>query len=148
MGLIKKILQLFSSQTDKETKKEPISTEVGLDRSFDELLLQTQDQGLTFEQIEYKHKHEQLQKIKDWNSKYGYALNIYSNEHLIEGKKHFHFDNKEKGIHAKVDFDGNVLEVKGKNIPSNIEKDLKYFLTQSYVRRILEEVWKNKNPNL
>jgi|GEM_PF-2039880 hypothetical protein len=148
MGLLKSILHLFFPPKEKKVSIVTFWTDLHLDRNFDDLLIETQDEGLTYEQIEYKHNHEQLQKIKDWNSRYGYTLNIYSNEHLISGKKHFHFDNKEKGIYAKIDFAGNVLEIKGKNIPSNIEKNLRYFLNQSYVRKMMEDVWSHKNPNL
>lgn len=119
-----------------------------LDRYFDDLLFQTVSGGLTHEQLENGLRHDQFQKVKEWKSKYGFSFSIYGNEHLINGKKHFHFDNKEKEIFSKIDFEGNILEIKGKNIPSNIEKDLKYFLQKSYVKPLLEEFWNNKNPHL
>lgn len=138
-------------QMNKEFKrtmalpKVPIPT-TSLDRSFDELLRDIILRKHTHEQVEYISKHTQYQKLKEWNSRFGYEFNIYSNDHLIFGKPHFHFDNPERGVNAKIDFDGKVLSIGTKPIPSNIYKELKYFLKKDYVQRILTENWINKNP--
>lgn len=126
--------------------KVPIPTS-SIDRSFDELLRDVILKRQTHEQIEYEAAHTQYQKFKEWNSRFGYKFNIYSNDHLISGKPHFHFDNQEKGIKAKIDFDGNILSIGPKPIPSNIYKELKYFLAKNYVQKILIENWMNKNPD-
>jgi len=119
------------------------------DRLFDDLLFQTQRGKLTHEQLERGVRHDQFEQVKTWQSKYGYKFNIYSNDHLIDGKPHFHFDNKEANIFCKVDFTGDILESSGDNtIPSNIIKELKYFLAKERTQQVIGEMWNSKNPDL
>lgn len=113
---------------------------------FDDLLFQTS--RLTYEQIDGGRRIERFENLKEWKSKHGYKFNIYSNDHLINGKKHFHFDNIADGVFAKLDFNGNILEIKGNQIPRNIHKDLIYFLNKKHIQIIVENFWNDKNPNL
>jgi competence protein ComGF len=120
-----------------------------LDRFFDDLLFQTQRGRVTHEQLDKGIRYEQFEQVTAWQMKYGYKFNIYSNDHLIEGKKHFHFDNKEENILCKIDFEGNLLKTKGTNsVPTKIMKELKYFLAKDSVKKIITEMWNSKNPDL
>jgi hypothetical protein len=122
---------------------------INLERNFDDLLFQTQRGRVTHEQLESGIRYDQFEQFKEWRSLYGYRFNIYSNEHFINGEKHFHFDNKEEGVFCKIDFQGNVIENKGsKNIPANILKELLYFLTKESVNKRLHKIWDDKNPEL
>jgi hypothetical protein len=122
---------------------------INLERHFDDLLFQTQRGKVTHEQLEKGIRYEQFEQFKDWKSLYGYKFNIYSNEHLINGENHFHFENKQENVFCKIDFEGNVLESNGKkNIPGNILKELLYFLRQESVKKSLHKVWNDKNPEL
>ncbi len=120
-----------------------------LDRLFDDLLFQTQRGKITHEQLERNVRFEQFEQVKDWKLKYGYRFNIYGNDHFIDGRPHFHFDNNEAKIFCKVDFDGNVLEFQGTNeIPNNIHKELLYFLSKETNRKRIIDLWNQKNPML
>jgi hypothetical protein len=121
---------------------------INLERNFDDLLFQTQRGKVTHEQLENGIRYEQFEQFKEWKSRYGYKFNIYSNEHFINGEKHFHFGNKQ-GVCCKIDFEGNVIESIGaKNIPPNILKELSYFLAKKTVNENLHKIWNDKNPEL
>lgn len=120
-----------------------------LDFSFDDLLFQTQRGSVTHEQLESGVRFEQFEQVHEWKSKYGYRFNIYGNDHFIDNKAHFHFDHTAEGIRCKMDFDGNVLESSGKKeIPANILKELRYFLSKPTNRNLVIEMWNLKNPSL
>jgi len=125
-----------------------MSEKYGIDRYFDDLLFQT-SKGLTHEQLEKGRRYESFVQVKEWKARFGCKFNVYSNDHLIDGKKHFHLDNNEANIHCKLDFEGNVLEQKGNNsIPSNVMKDLKYFLSNAKMVNELNTTWARLNPTL
>jgi hypothetical protein len=93
--------------------------------------------------------HTELEIIKEWKSKNGYLFNIYSNDHLINKKPHFHFDHKGKGISCKISFSGEIFECKGiAIISSKIHKKLKLFLKEEKINNILINKWNEKNPKL
>lgn len=120
-----------------------------LDRLFDDLLFQTQRGNVTHEQLERGIRFEQFEQVKEWKLKYGYKFNIYGNDHLIDGKPHFHFDNSEENVFCKVDFEGNILEIKGTDcVSSKIVKELKYFLSKDSNQNKIIEMWNGKNPEL
>lgn len=79
-----------------------------IDRSFDELKFQL-EKGLTIESYSSGTRYLELEKVKEWKSKFGYVFNIYGNEHFINNKPHFHFDNNEEGVSCKISFDGEML---------------------------------------
>ena len=119
-----------------------------LNQFFDDLLFQI-EKGNTHENLEKGRRYEIFEQLQDWKSRFAYSLSIYSNDHLINGKPHFHFDNKAKAISATFNFDGVMNENRGKNeIPSNILKELKYFLSKPSIQEKLTEMWNLKNPEL
>ncbi len=120
-----------------------------IDKVFDDILFQTHRGRLTYEQLDSGRRFEQFEQVKEWKSKYGYKFNIYGNDHLIDGKPHFHFDNAGQKISTKMDFSGNVLEHKGKNsIPKKVLEDLNYFLQKESTKIKLISLWNSKNPSI
>jgi hypothetical protein len=116
---------------------------------FDALLVQTIKKGITYEEyLEINSNEEfygEFQQLNSWNQQYGYTFNVY-NDHLINDKKHFHFENKEKMVHFKMDFDGNILEKVGKNdIDSGVHKKLRKFLKQESVVIEWNKLWDKNN---
>lgn len=119
-----------------------------LNRCFDDLKFQF-EKGLTIESHKQGTRYVELEKVKEWESRYNYTFNIYGKEHLIDNKPHFHFDNKEKGVSCKISFEGEILESKGKNeIDKKVHKELKYFLKEEGIQEILVSKWNEKNPKL
>lgn len=118
-----------------------------LDKSFDGLLYQF-SKGITYGSYKKGLRYHEFEQIKEWKSKFGFKFNIYGNDHLIDGKPHFHFDNEEKDIACKIDFQGNILECKGSEVPSKTLKDLQFFLFQEKIQKIIHDKWNDKNPNL
>lgn len=122
---------------------------INLEEQFDGLLFQTQRGKVTHAQLERGVRYEQFEQFKEWKSLYGYKFNIYSNEHFINGEKHFHFDNKQENIFCKIDFEGGVLESNGKkDIPGNVLKELQYFLRKESIKNLLHKIWNDKNSDL
>lgn len=120
-----------------------------IDLIFDDLLTQIIKGNLSHDDLASKVRYEEFQQVSQWKLKYGYKFNIYSNDHLIDGKKHFHFDNKAQNICTKLDFQCNVLEIKGsKPIPANVFKELKYFVAKENIQSILHKLWNDQNPTL
>lgn len=120
-----------------------------LNLMFDGLLVQTIKRGVTYEEfIEIDLQNEfygEFEQLSSWNQQFGYKFSVY-NDHLIEEKKHFHFDNSEKNVHLKMDFDGNILEDKGKNrIDKNVHKVLRHFLSQQSVIKQWNNLWDKNN---
>ncbi len=120
-----------------------------IDLIFDDLLTQIIKGNLSHDDLEKGIRYEEFQQVSEWKLKYGYKFNVYSNDHLIDGKKHFHFDNKSENVFAKLDFQCNLLEVKGgKKIPANVFKELKYFVAKESIQSALHKLWNDQNPNL
>lgn len=114
---------------------------------FDEFIEQTITYGISHERYENGTRYEKFVQVKEWKSKFGYTFSVYSNDHLIDGKRHFHFDNSNSKIFSKIDFEGNILEEKGGNsIPSNIKKELVYFLKKDGSKKMLNDMWDKLNP--
>jgi hypothetical protein len=121
-----------------------------LNLMFDTLLTQTVQRGITYEEFVKIDAEEEFfgefEQLNSWKQKHGYKFNVY-NDHLIEGKKHFHLDNSAKNVHLKLDFEGNVLEDNGRNtIEKNVHKLLRNFLQQSSSIMELNELWNKNNP--
>lgn len=117
---------------------------------FDGLLIQTLKRNISYEEFVQINSNDEFygefEQLSSWNQQFGYKFSVY-NDHLIEEKKHFHFDNDEKKVHLKMDFDGNILEDNGKNrIDKRVHKILKQFLRQQSVKEEWNHLW-NKNNN-
>ena len=118
-----------------------------VDGKFDELLFQV-SKGNTFENYEKGVRYIGLEQVKEWKSRFGYKFSIYSNDHFINNKPHFHLDNEANEVHCKISFDGELFESKNKEIPKNIYKELKKFLSKNEIQIILKDRWNLMNPNL
>lgn len=121
-----------------------------LDLMFDSLLVQTVKIDISYEEYEVINSNEEFygefQQLNSWNQQYGYKFNVYT-DHLIKDKKHFHFENKEKDVHLKLDFEGNILEKVGKNdIDRKVHKLLKKFLQQPSVMEQWNKIYNKNNP--
>jgi hypothetical protein len=119
-----------------------------LDKIFDDLLFQL-SKGNTFENIEKGRTILDLEQVKEWKNKFGYTFSIYPKDHFINKKPHFHLDHKGNGIAAKLSFDGEVLEYKGKNkIDKKTLKVLNHFLNNQNIQNLLISKWNKNNPDL
>lgn len=121
-----------------------------LDLMFDGLLVQTIKIDITYEEYLVIDSNEEFygefQQLSSWKQQYGYRFHIY-NDHFIDGKRHFHFENKEKNVHLKLDFEGNILEKVGKDdIDNKVHKILKKFLQQQSVVVEWRKIWDKNNP--
>lgn len=118
------------------------------------------NQGLDFiiDQLEHNNTIERLkqgriwrgfQQVGEWESKYGYKFHIYSNDHLIDNKPHFHLIKESEKIDCRIFFDGVIYDCKkNSKISKKITNALDYFLSQEKYQTLLIEFWNQKNPNL
>lgn len=136
-------LKRFFSLTKKKKNLDFEKVEL----KFDELLFQV-SKGNTFENLEKGIFYIGLEQVKEWKSRFGYKFNIYSNDHFINNKPHFHLDNSSEGIHCKISFEGEIFESKGKELPKNIQKDLIKFLSKDEINLLLKSKWNSMNPKL
>lgn len=121
-----------------------------LNLMFDGLLVQTIKRQISYDEFISMNSNAEFygefEQLSSWRQQFGYKFSIY-NDHLIDDQKHFHFDNSEKNVHLKMDFDGNILEDNGKNrIDKKVHKILKRFLKQQSVKGKWNHLW-NKNNN-
>lgn len=121
-----------------------------LELMFDTLLVQTVKRGVTYEEYVIIDSNDEFygefKQLSSWNKQFGYKFNVY-NDHLILDKKHFHFENKEKSVHVKMDFQGNILEDIGINrIDKAVHKVLISFLEQPNIIKELNQSWDQMNP--
>lgn len=90
-----------------------------------------------------------FEQVKEWKSKFGYLFHIYSNDHFIENKPHFHILKKSEGIDCRLFFDGVIFDCKGNGkLDKKIRDAIAYFLSDSKTQLILNEFWNNNNPEL
>ena len=89
----------------------------------------------------------EFEKVKEWKSRFGYQFHIYSNDHFIDNKPHFHFIKSSDEIECRVFFDGTVYDYKGKGrLDKKAKEALDYFLSGEYIQKSLIEFWNSKNP--
>lgn len=119
-----------------------------LSRNFDSILRPILKHNIKFEEIIKPNTcYIELEIVAEWENWKGFTFNIYSNDHLIDGKRHFHLDKKSDNIALKIDFDGNILSNKGKgNIKPKEYKVLKQFLGLKEIRDALDKLWEKNNP--
>lgn len=119
-----------------------------LNRIFDWQLYSI-SKGLTHKKLDKGVFLLELEKVKEWKSKFGYEFNVYSNDHFVNGEPHFHFDHKEKNVACKISFSGEIFKSTGKGeLTSKILKELTCFLSKEENRRRLINFWNQKNPEL
>ena len=119
-----------------------------LNQDFDWVLDQI-SHGNTIEGLIKGRKWYGLEQVKDWKSKFGYQFHIYSNDHFIDKKPHFHIVNQSESIDCKLFFDGVLIECKGKSkLSKKVHQAIKYFIADSKRQVLLINLWNKKNPNL
>ncbi len=124
-----------------DTSKEEI-----LNQSFDYIIHQL-TKGNTIEGLKNGQRIIELHQVREWKSKYGYQFHVYSNDHLIDKKPHFHIVKNSDNIDCRFFFDGSVYDCKGQNkLEKKVLEALEYFLESSSNFEILINLWNNKNP--
>jgi hypothetical protein len=122
--------------------------EENLNRGFDWVLDQI-SHGNTIEGLIKGRVWYGLEQVKEWKSKFGYQFHIYSNDHFIDKKPHFHILNQSESIDCKLFFDGVIIECKGQSkLSKKVHKAVKYFISDSKRQHLLIDLWNNKNPSL
>lgn len=143
------ILLILRKRIIKNTEKtENHKSAERLNGIFDDILYQV-SKGNSIEDQQNGIRHIELHQVKEWKSKFGFKFNIYGNDHFINNKPHFHFDNKQLGISCKMSFSGEIFECKGKKkVSRKTLKELNYFLSKPNVQDLITELWNDKNPKL
>lgn len=83
-----------------------------LNQSLDAIIHQL-TRGNTIEGLKKGRIYLELHQVKEWKSKYGYQFHVYSNDHLIDNKPHFHILKESENIDCRFFFDGNIHDCKG-----------------------------------
>ncbi|WP_088323124.1 hypothetical protein [Polaribacter tangerinus] len=124
-----------------------VNIEEKLNQTLDDIIHQL-TKGNTIEGLRKGKRYFELHQIKDWKSKYGYQFHIYSNDHLIDKKPHFHIVKNSESIDCRFFFDGTIHDCKGKKIlEKKVHNALKYFLEDSSHISKLVSLWNFKNPD-
>lgn len=119
-----------------------------LNEGLDNLLHQI-FKGLTIDEIKSGKVWVELEQIKEWKSKYGFQFQIYSNDHFIDNKPHFHIVKKSENIDCRLFFNGDFYDCKGnKSIDKKVLEAISFFLTNNSIQILLVEFWNQKNPSL
>lgn len=122
--------------------------EIQLNRGIDFILDQL-EHGNTIDGLKKGRKWRSFEQVKEWQSKYGYKFHIYSNDHLIENKPHFHLIKKSEDVDCRFFFDGNLYDCKKENqIKKKVREALLYFLSKENNQNLLISYWNLKNPEL
>jgi hypothetical protein len=125
-----------------------IEVENSLNESFDEMLFQL-SKGNTIEGLKKGKKWMGFEQVKEWKTRFGYQFHIYSKDHLIDKKPHFHLRNPSERIDCRMFFDGVIYDCKGDNfIDKKIKSAIEYFLSIPKHQSLLIEFWNHKNPSL
>lgn len=77
-----------------------IKLDQGLDYILDQL-----DHGNTIEGLKRGRVWMRFEQVKEWKSKFGFQFQIYSNDHFIYNKPHFHIVEQSEGIDCRIFFD-------------------------------------------
>ena len=117
-----------------------------LNIGLDDILFQF-SKGNTVERLEQGIRWESFQQVKEWKSRFGYQFHIYSNDHFIYKKPHFHLLNQSNNIDCRFFFDGTLYDCKSSGkIEKKVIEALSYFLTKQIQQSVLIELWNLKNP--
>ncbi len=116
----------------------------GLDYILDQL-----SHGNTIEGLKNGRVWMGFEQVKEWKSKFGFQFQIYSHDHFIENKPHFHIVKKSDGIDCRLFFDGEIFDCKGNiALDKKIREAITYFVSDPKRQEILREFWNKKNPEL
>jgi hypothetical protein len=119
-----------------------------LEMSFDEILIEL-SKGNTIENLKYKRKRLAFHQVKEWKNQFGYKFHIYSNDHFIDNKPHFHLVKESVHIDCKIFFNGDVSSCHGVNkLEKKVKDALDYFLTNPRNQTLLIDFWNEKNSGL
>jgi len=119
-----------------------------LNRGFDELMFQL-SKGITIAQYSKGERWRGFEKVGAWKSRFGYQFQIYSNDHFIDNKPHFHIVNAGVNMDCKFFFDGTLIQCINSNEPmKKIINEIKYFLSVENNRETIINLWNQKNPTL
>lgn len=117
-----------------------------LNESFDEIIHQL-TKGNTIEGLKAGQLYMEFHQVKEWKSKYGYQFHVYSNDHPLDKKPHFHILKESESIDCRIFFDGSIYDCKGQNkLEKKVKEALDYFLENDSNIKILINLWNNKNP--
>ena len=83
--------------------------ENSLNRSLDFILDQL-DHGNSVDNMKRGMYWHGLQQVKEWKSKFGFQFHIYSNDHFIDNKPHFHLFKQSDNIDCRIFFDDKVYD--------------------------------------
>lgn len=125
-----------------------IETDNVLNEGLDEIIHQLV-KGNTIEGLKNGSFWFQLERVKEWKSKYGFQFQIYSNDHLIDNKPHFHLVKVSDKIDCRIFFDGTIYDCKGSiQLDKRTKEALIYFLEDKDIQNRLKDFWNIKNPHL
>lgn len=119
-----------------------------LEESFDDILFQL-SKGNTIEHLAKGVRWESFQQVKEWKNRFGYQFHIYSNDHFIDNKPHFHLRKQSENIDCRFFFNGDLIDCKGKSqLEKKVIEALNYLLSKPQQQLRLKDFWNSKNPNL
>lgn len=111
-------------------------------------ILEQLSHGNTIEGLKKNRVWMGFEKVKEWKSKFGYQFHIYSNDHFIDNKPHFHIVKKSEGIDCRLFFDGEVVDCQSNfQLSKRVKEAIKYFLSKPNNQERLIEFWNKKNPD-
>ncbi|CAI8358293.1 MAG: Uncharacterised protein [Bacteroidota bacterium] len=124
------------------------SIENRLNQGLDFILYQL-DHGNTLEGLKNGLLWFGFEQVKEWKSKFGYQFHVYSNEHFINKKPHFHIIHKGESIDCRLFLDGELIDCKGQSkLNKKVHEAIKYFVSQPKRATMLAKFWNSKNPDL
>ena len=116
----------------------------GLDYILDQL-----HHGNTIEGLKNGRVWMGFEQVKEWKSKFGFQFQIYSNDHFIDNKPHFHIVKKSEEIDCRIFFDGVIYDCKGNStLDKKLREAIVYFVSDPKRQILLIDFWNNKNPQL
>lgn len=117
-----------------------------LNAGLDDILFQL-SKGNTIDGLKKGLRWDSFEQVKEWKLKFGYKFHIYSNDHPIDKKPHFHLVNQSNNIDCRFFFDGTLHDCKcSVNIEKKVTEALGYFLSQPHTQSNLIAIWNLKNP--
>ncbi len=118
-----------------------------LEKTLDEMFFQL-SKGLTIDRLKNGIRWYGLEQVKEWKNRMGYKLHIYSNDHFINNKAHFHIVKEAESVDCKFDFQGNLLACADNEAGRKLIDAIVYFCEQPSNYKRLIQIWNTKNPTL